>query len=368
VMRKQQGTIHSIRIYPIKALCPVVVNEVIISPTEGFQHDREWALLDSQNHYVNGKSCPRVHDLRLLSFKPPSQVTLLHLKDQEQVSFDLSTQKDNAEKWFQKVIGKPDLRLVHKRDGVSGYYDDPRFDGPTIVSLNSLKTVEEWFGIHDAAERFRPNIIVDGVDAFWEDLLMDEDAGRGYKVRIGSSIDLVAVYPVHRCVVPTRAASTSDDHGKSIPEFIARFQKYRIDNFPKLAPEKRLTSAETNNAYHLCTACVILTPGKISVKDTVTVKDQIPLRSAITSVKQPMTKKNLRNVIDNVHSIRAISKTKHLLLSIMIMLLPAPFSSAIITSSLPDSIRKPTLYEILFAIGQSLLVLLLAWYLFHLIF
>jgi uncharacterized protein YcbX len=359
-MRSQQGTIHQLRIYPIKALCPIVVKELVLSPTEGIRHDREWALMDKNDLYINGKSCPRVHDIRLNAFSPPSKVTLQNLKEPEnEVTFDLYRQKDLAENWFKTVIGK-DLKLVHKSDGCVGFFDDPRFTGPTIVSLNTLKTVEEWMGVNDAADRFRPNIIVDGVDAFWEDLLFDEDTSKGYKITIGS-IDLVAVYPVHRCVVPTRAPSTSPDHGKSTPEFIQKFQALRTNNFVKNAPQKRLTSEKTFSAYHLCTACVILMPGSISVRQSVTVKEHLQLQSAVEKA-QPLTKQYIRQVIDHAHSIRGISHNKHRILSMLVTILPVALSAKIITSSLPDSVRKPTLKEILFGLLQIFIILLILWY------
>jgi len=370
-MRNQRGTVHQLCVYPIKALCPVIVNEITVSLTEGIKHDREWALMDSDNLYINGKSCPRVHDIRLTSFVPPGKVTLQLLRKdsvqvQEEVSFDLFSQKDLAENWFNKVIGKP-LKLVHKKEGIAGFPDDPRFDGPTIVSLNTLKTVEQWFGIKDAAERFRPNIIIDGVNAFWEDTLVDEDTSRGYRITFDSNIDLVAVYPIHRCVVPTRAPSTSAEHGKSFPGFIADFQKHRTENFPENAPVKRLTGAKTNKCYHLCTACVILSSGNISVRNSVSVKYQISLRSAVEKV-QPLTKKYIRKLIDNGHSIREISNTKHVLLSILVTILPVSLSAALITATLSDAVRKPTLVEILIGAVQFFIVVVLLWNIFRSMF
>jgi hypothetical protein len=37
----------------------------------------------------------------------------------------------------------------------------------------------------DAVARFRPNVVVSGVEAFWEDSLLTEDEGIGARMLIG---------------------------------------------------------------------------------------------------------------------------------------------------------------------------------------
>lgn len=345
--------VFEVRVYPIKSLCPVLVASVPANLEQGLEHDREWALLDSQGFYVNGKHCPAVHRVRLLSFQAPDTVTLQHLaigakEASKPVSFRLSQEKKEAEKWFTEVLQKP-VRLVRKAAIDSGFTDDPRFDGPTIVSKATLETLEAWFEIDDAVGRFRPNIVVEGVPAFWEDTLITEDPATSFPITIGGA-EVAAVYPVHRCVVPTRASSSSVSRppGSPMSDFIQRFQKLRTDNLPKGAPVKRLTTSphKGQESYHLCTACSIIKSGVISVGDLVVVKDKpVLLQEALLATK-PLSKRSLRRLVNGAYSLRELSKTTSWIITVIIAIFPLALTAKLITHPLPHSVRKPSSTEL----------------------
>eukprot|EP01125_Pyxidicula_operculata_P002062 TRINITY_DN12017_c0_g1_i1.p1 TRINITY_DN12017_c0_g1~~TRINITY_DN12017_c0_g1_i1.p1 ORF type:complete len:376 (-),score=55.73 TRINITY_DN12017_c0_g1_i1:43-1170(-) len=357
--------IDHLRIYPIKALCAVMPDQIEVSPNGGIKYDREWAMMDHKNLYINGKSCAKVHHIRLVNFTPPSTFTLVNQFDQEEVTFDFFKQKSDAEAWLRKVVEKPTLRLVHKSENTPGFTDDPRFDGPTIVSMSSIKAVASWFEIDETnvLDRFRPNIVVKGAPAFWEDLLVSSNPSLGYRYTIigndnKDSIDLLGLYPIHRCIVPTRAPSSSEEPGKTTPDFINKFQQYRIENFHKDAPIKRLTDAKPpRQSYYLCTASAILMTGKISVGNILIVKNEAPLRGYVESVIHPsLSKDYYLRMVNNAHAIRDLPQSTLSFLQLAIKLLPVEIAGFIITYSQPDTVRKPNSKELTIGLLQIALI------------
>src|SRR4051812_9576649 len=59
-----QPVLNRITIYPIKSLGGVELQRSKISKGGCLLHDREFALMDDQGRFINGKSTPLVHSLR----------------------------------------------------------------------------------------------------------------------------------------------------------------------------------------------------------------------------------------------------------------------------------------------------------------
>ena len=203
--------ISQLFIYPIKALCGVSVDQIEVS-FSGLQYDRGWAMLDRLGRYINGKTNPKVHSIQLAHFSPPSVVTfechsplknLAHSGPSSPASlqhtFDLddAPQRQAAEEWLSKQLGVQSLRLT--REGAP-FADDPRFEGPSIVSLASLAQVQQLYSLHsleEATARFRPNLVVDQCPAFWEDALLCHDPTLGISIRVSRSADHSAISSNH---------------------------------------------------------------------------------------------------------------------------------------------------------------------------
>jgi len=363
-MKQGKPTIRELRIYPIKSLCAVSLTTANLKLGVGLEHDREWALLDANDFYINGKHCPKVHQIRLLQFEPPSTFQL-QFGTGTPKKLDLANQHFEATCWFQQVLEKPNLRLVRRNPALSGFQDDPRFDGPSIVSQATLETVQKWFGVDDAIDRFRPNVIVDNVPAFWEDLLVNEDTSRGLRMLAGSS-EIVGAFPIHRCVVPSRSPSTSLKRGEVTADFIPNFQKERKACYPEGAPVKRLQGAKEKNreSYFLCTACIVLNQGTVSVGDVLEVKDSVLLQECMQKTTK-LERKTLHKLIDGGYSIRDLPKGLHSFLSLLITCFPVGVSGFIVTRSLPDSVRKPTTMETTMGFVQLFLGLFFIYWLFR---
>ncbi|MEZ6044348.1 MAG: MOSC N-terminal beta barrel domain-containing protein [Planctomycetaceae bacterium] len=57
-----------IAIYPVKSLDPVWVEKARVLASGALENDRRWSIVNGQGDYVNGKSEPLVHKLRITRF------------------------------------------------------------------------------------------------------------------------------------------------------------------------------------------------------------------------------------------------------------------------------------------------------------
>ena len=71
-------TLARIRIYPVKSLDPVELNEVEIG-TFSLRYDREFAMLSEDGGFVNGKRTGKVNQLKA-NFDLPKQLIQLSLR------------------------------------------------------------------------------------------------------------------------------------------------------------------------------------------------------------------------------------------------------------------------------------------------
>lgn len=201
--------LREIRIYPVKALDPIVVPAVRVVTNGALEHDREWAIADAQGRFLNGKRTREIHRLR---------------------GFDadfLASGAAEAGQSLSRILGEP-VTLVRNSEG--GFPDDTDSPGPTLVSRASIETVAGWFGwdAESTRRRFRANLEIDGVPAFWEDRLY------GGALRIGDVL-LEAVNPCQRCVVPSRDPANGEEHAR----FQREFAELRKAHLPSWADPAR---------------------------------------------------------------------------------------------------------------------------------
>ncbi|WP_276258408.1 MOSC domain-containing protein [Haloglomus litoreum] len=234
-MADHDGTdprVARLRVYPVKSLDPYEPDRAEVLPEGGLGFDREFALVDDDGDYVNGKNERAVHRLRS-TFEPPATVRLRPNGDPDAVrTFDLADSEGRAaaEAWLAEFFGYP----VHvRRDEHGGFPDDTHAHGPTVVSTATVERVADWFDlpVENARRRLRANIEVDGVPAFWEDRLFPSD-DREHVVgfRVGDA-EFEGINPCQRCVVPSR----DPDTGEELPEFNRRFVERRAAEKPDWA-------------------------------------------------------------------------------------------------------------------------------------
>ncbi|MCR9143459.1 MAG: MOSC N-terminal beta barrel domain-containing protein [bacterium] len=214
------GILERIWLFPVKSLDGVRVASAQITAAGALLHDREFALFDADERYVNAKRHARIHLIRARFQSDAPLRVELSAPDRPVLRADLADSADvaRAATWFSDWF---DFPVTIRRAADSGFPDDTKRPGPTVVSRASLETASEWLSpltADELAERFRANLEVAGVPAFWEDRLL---APEGVPFRVGA-IEMTGLNPCARCVVPTRDPRTAELHDKFAQTFTAR--------------------------------------------------------------------------------------------------------------------------------------------------
>lgn len=224
-----------IAVHPIKSLEPVEEKQSQIVANGGLEYDREYAMLDDEDSYVNGKRTADVHRIRS-TFDDSIETVSLHRegKSEETVrQFDFEADREALNEWLSDHFGY----AVHvERDTKGGFPDDTTLSGPTVISTGTIREVASWFdGIdtHGMRLRLRANLEIDGVPPFWEDRLFS-DFDHDVAFRIGD-VTLRGANPCQRCIVPVRHPHT----GETYDEFQRIFIEKREQTLPDWADQTR---------------------------------------------------------------------------------------------------------------------------------
>lgn len=226
--------------FPFKALDGVDVDSAEVTARGGLRHDRRFALVDAEGHYVNGKTEPRVHRLRVTYDATLTVATFTNAEMGDRQTFRLAADGAALAAWLSPIFGRP---VSLRRDDDGGFPDDELAPGPTIVSTATLSAVASWFpglDVDSVRRRLRTNVEVDGVPAFWEDGLFGP-AGETVSFRIGE-IEFEGTNPCQRCVVPSRDPL----NGEPLASFAKRIAEQRAATLPAWAERARF-----NHFYRL---------------------------------------------------------------------------------------------------------------------
>lgn len=241
--------IAALNVYPFKSCAGVALDEGRLVQT-GFEFDRAWMLVDEQRRFVTQRQLPRMALIRpalkrdeavlrapgmpalpiaVDAVQAPCRVTVW---DDEVAAYDMG---NLAAQWFSDFIGRP-LRLVRfdpeqrrlsNRKWTGAIEAENAFsDGyPVLVaSTASLDEVNRRLlaAGHAAVTmpRFRPNLVLDGLDAHGEDHL-DEVV---FETAAGP-VRLKMVKPCVRCSIPDIDLETAGQ-GHAVRDVL---QSYRSD-------------------------------------------------------------------------------------------------------------------------------------------
>jgi uncharacterized protein len=241
-----------IDIYPIKSLDGLTLSQATVLSSGALQHDREFALFDERGRFVNGKHNQKVHAIRT-HFDIQTQALSLQIDAQKQV-FYIHKEQLELEAWFSDYFGFP---VSLKQDVQTGFPDDTYSPGPTVISTETLKEINSWFSglsLDEVRKRFRANLEIDGVPAFWEDQLFAEE-DQVVPFQIGE-VFFAGVNPCQRCPVPTRDSLT----GEAYPDFQKTFVSKRKETLPSWTPNARF-----NHFYKLSVNTRVLDKGSSSI-------------------------------------------------------------------------------------------------------
>ncbi len=253
------ATISRLFVYPIKSCAGVELKESLLIET-GLEFDRAWMVVDAQGEFISQRELPRMAliapELKQFEMvlRAPGMLALhialdavekpckVRVWDDECAAFDMG---DTAAQWFtdflmqERPVGMPamKLRLVrfdpeHKRASNAKWTKGQQVlnqfsDGyPVLViaqaSLDDLNARLAAAG-HAAVtmERFRPNIVLSGLQAH------DEDRCDELLISGGETdFSLALIKPCPRCPIPDVNPQTA----QTSPEVSQMLQTYRQDS------------------------------------------------------------------------------------------------------------------------------------------
>jgi uncharacterized protein YcbX len=235
-------------VYPVKSCAGVELNEAPLTDT-GFDLDRAWMVVDAQGEFVTQRELPRMalvkvqikhHEVVLrapgmlalhLAIDAVEQPVKVRVWEDEVPAYDMGP---IAAQWFTDFLGQP-LRLVrfdpeHQRLSSVKWTGDRSASNqfqdafPLMVlsegSLTELNRRLAQAG-HPAVaiERFRPNIVLAGLDA------QDEDRLDVIRIAAEQEVQLRPVKPCARCNIPDIDPATA----QASPQVSATLQTYRAN-------------------------------------------------------------------------------------------------------------------------------------------
>lgn len=245
-------TLRRITTYPVKSLDPQDHEELGFTASGALAGDREFAIVDApadaphdpetasvggNGDYVNAKRFAAIHRLRSSVDLDEPSITLRVVGEDEYRTFPLDD-PGALDAWLSDYFDRP---VSVRREPSRGFSDRRgRLPGPSVISTATLEAVASWFpgiDVDSMRRRFRANLEVDGVPAFWEDrLFADEDEAVAFRV---GDVELLGVEPCARCVVPTRDPDTGEvDDG-----FRVRFIEKRGETKPEWLAGERFDHA-----------------------------------------------------------------------------------------------------------------------------
>jgi uncharacterized protein len=214
-------------LHPVKSCAGIAVDEALVIET-GLEHDRAWMVVDAQGEFLSQREWPRLALVRPtlrasdIVLRAPGMLALhllldgveapcrVKVWDDTVAAYDMG---DLAAQWFSDYLGQA-ARLA-RFDPAGRRLCDPQWTGafeaeaafsdgfPLLVtSTASLAELNRRLlaAGHDAVamQRFRPNLVLDGVaDAHGEDFI-DE-----LKIEsVDGPVRLKLVKPCGRCSIP----------------------------------------------------------------------------------------------------------------------------------------------------------------------
>ena len=248
--RDVSATLAALLVYPVKSCAGMSLNEATLLDT-GLDLDRAWMVVDAQGEFVSQRELPRMALIRPtlrisdLVLRAPGMLALhlaldevekparVRVWDDEVSAWDMG---DLAAQWFSDFLGQPlrlvrfdpDVRRLSSLKWTGGVEAPNQFsDGfPLLIaSQASLDGLNQRLlaGGHAAVEmaRFRPNLVLAGLEAHDEDRLDAIWIETG-----GEPVQLRPVKPCARCPIPNVDPATAEVN----PVVSDTLQAYRQDS------------------------------------------------------------------------------------------------------------------------------------------
>jgi uncharacterized protein YcbX len=235
--------VKNLFIYPIKSLGGISLQQSEVT-TRGLKYDRRWVLADSNDRFITRRTLPEMtlfevsltdehlvvkHRTTGLVINIPlepqtSERRIVTIWDDEVEAIRVS---DEADTWFTELLGfsctlyfQPDtsIRKVDANYQVSGHEHTSLSDAypVLIIGQSSLDDLNSRLEEKIEMNRFRPNIVFEGGEAYGEDMLK--------ALSIGTT-KLYGVKLCKRCIVTTM--DPDSDEPKAGKEPLKTLATYR---------------------------------------------------------------------------------------------------------------------------------------------
>jgi uncharacterized protein YcbX len=233
-----------INIYPIKSLRGISLNEATVE-TRGLAFDRRWMLVDEDSRLITQREVPR---MALISVKIEDGNLDVRFEDrqidiplaphqgdtkdvvvwQNIVPADVYDPETNA--WFSqalnvncRLVAMPETtrRTIDPEYAVKPDEDIVSFaDGYPflLIGEGSLADLNSRLDSPVPMNRFRPNFVVSGSQAFAEDSWK--------RIRVGETV-FHLVKPCARCLLTTVDQSTGEKNGKEPLKTLSAYRNHR---------------------------------------------------------------------------------------------------------------------------------------------
>ena len=214
----ETATVSALFYYPLKSTRGIATSVARLAPT-GIEWDRQWMVVDAAQRFLSQRTHP--HMARIVPQVADGVLTLTHpdlpeLRVPEATggaaltvriwddSCEALPQAAAADEWLSRALGEP-VRLVRARVGMraanvayAGRTPSPIGfpDGyPLLIcSAGSLADLNRRLPEAIPMERFRPNLVLEGLPPWAEDRIATLTAGE---------VTLRLVKPCTRCAIPT---------------------------------------------------------------------------------------------------------------------------------------------------------------------
>ena len=249
-----QATIARLFVYPIKSCAGVELPEALLTET-GLEFDRAWMVVDAEGEFVTQRELPRMALIRPqmkhsemvlrapgvlalhIAFDRVEQPVRVRVWKDEVAAYDMG---EIAAQWFSDFLSQPGrpqkLRLV-RFDPEQKRLSNMKWTGgaeaqnqfsdayPLLVaSEGSLAELNARLAAQGHAavgiERFRPNIVLAGIEAHDEDRMEILHVGTGE-----GEAQLRPVKPCTRCPIPDIDPATAES-GSEVGDTL---RSYRAD-------------------------------------------------------------------------------------------------------------------------------------------
>ncbi|MFZ1687961.1 MAG: MOSC N-terminal beta barrel domain-containing protein [Flavobacteriales bacterium] len=218
-------TVASLHVYPIKSLGGFAVSEAHIGD-RGFVHDRRWMLVMGHDEFITQREVPAMACLHCAPHDEGFRVTDIRGGGSIHLPWTISGGEERratiwsdtvhvlpapteVSTWFAQHLGVP-CRLVFMPDSAQRPVNPTYAVGITslsdgypylILSQASLDDLNARLDTPLPMERFRPNIVITGGDAYQEDAWKE--------IAIGHA-RFSLVKPCMRCVIPNTDQRTAE--------------------------------------------------------------------------------------------------------------------------------------------------------------